>query len=88
MHFPRVWNTRQVWDMKFSVTHSEVNILFSYVDFFNDLLDDWVGNENPDLVSFVPLDWCIGVDMQDYEIYLFTNRYNWLDTSPTELENG
>lgn len=74
--------------MKFSASQSEVNILFPYVDFFNEFLDDWVGTETPDLIDFTPLDWSIGVDMQDYEIYLFTNRYNWLDISQGELENG
>lgn len=74
--------------MKFSIDQSQVNILFSYVDFFNELLDDWVGSDILDILDFVPLEWHIGVDMSDYEIFLYTNRYNWIDNSLGGIENG
>ena len=72
--------------MKFSVDQSQINILFPYVDFFNELLDDWMKSDTIDILEFVPFHWNIGVDMSDYEIFLFTNRYNWIDTD--EIENG
>ena len=48
------------------------------------LLDDWVGTEPNDLLNFVPVDWSIDVDLANYEIFLFTNRYNWLDLQDVE----
>ena len=52
--------------------------------FVTALLDDWFGNEPPDLLQFVPFDWRIGVDLTRYEMFLFTNRYNWLDSDGSE----
>ena len=51
------------------------------------LLDDWVGEEPNDLLSFVPVDWTINIDLSQYEIFLFTNRYNWLDLLEGGVEN-
>lgn len=81
-----MWNSTQSWDMKFFVDQPQINILFPYIDFFNELLDDWVQSDTIDILDFVPFQWHIGVEMSEYEIFLFTNRYNWIDTD--EIENG
>lgn len=52
------------------------------------LLDDWLGDDPADLLNFVPYDWRINIDLLDYEIFVFTNRYNWVDVSPDGKENG
>jgi hypothetical protein len=88
LHFPRVWNCTQTWNMDFAAFQSEVNILFEYIDFFNEFVDDWARSDSVDLVDFLPLNWNIGVDFENYEVYLFTNIYNWIDTSPDSIENG
>lgn len=33
------------------------------------------------------MDWTIDVDLTQYEIFLFTNRYNWLDLCEEDVEN-
>ncbi|XP_019853101.1 PREDICTED: uncharacterized protein KIAA1109-like isoform X3 [Amphimedon queenslandica] len=86
LHFPRVWNSTQAWHMKFLVDQPQINILFPYIDFFNELLDDWVQSDTIDILDFVPFQWHIGVEMSEYEIFLFTNRYNWIDTDEVENE--
>lgn len=53
-----------------------------------DLLDDWLGSDPTDLLTFVPIDWRITVDLTRYEIFLFTNRYNWVDISMNGTENS
>ena len=50
------------------------------------LLDDWVGDEPNDLLNFTPVNWTIGIDLTQYEIFLFTNRYNWLDLLEAGME--
>ena len=35
LHFPRVWNATQQWDMKLTASKVEISILFSYIDFVN-----------------------------------------------------
>lgn len=52
-----------------------------------DFLDDWVGTEQNDILNFVPIDWKIGADLDSYEIYFFTNRYNWIDEGKDSLED-
>ena len=52
------------------------------------LLDDWLGDEEADLLNFVPYNWRIHVDLLNYEIFLFTNRYNWVDIAPEGIENS
>lgn len=51
------------------------------------LLDDWVASERNDLLNFVPVDWTVDIDLTHYEIFLFTNRYNWLDLRQGDVEN-
>lgn len=35
LHFPRLWNAVQKWQMKFSATKVQANIMFAYIDFVN-----------------------------------------------------
>ncbi len=56
--------------------------------FPTDLLDDWLGDEPNDLLTFVPLNWNISIDLTRYEIFLFTNRYNWIDVAMDAAENS
>ena len=42
--------------------------------------------ESVDLLHFVPVEWTIDVSLSEYEIYMFTSRYNWLDKD--NVENG
>ena len=55
----------------------------SYIAF----LDDWVSSEPADLLHFVPYDWTVDVELSQYEIYLFTNRFNWIDIAKGGPEN-
>ena len=51
-------------------------------------LDDWVGEDPSDLLHFYPIDWNIAINLRQYEIFLFTNRYNWVDIDGTENSEG
>lgn len=35
LHFPRLWNAVQKWQMKFSGKSVQANILFAYIDYVN-----------------------------------------------------
>ena len=52
------------------------------------LVDDWIGPDHPDLVEFVAVDWSIAVELSSYEVFVFTNRYNWVDNAPDGRENS
>ena len=51
-------------------------------------LDDWQGEEPSDLLHFVPIDWKVTINLCQYEIFLFTNRYNWVDVDATEYSEN
>ena len=61
-------------------THTHTHTHTLHVAF----LDDWLGEELSDLLHFYPIDWKIAVNLCQYEIFLFTNRYNWVDIDGTE----
>lgn len=63
------------------------HVRLSDLGFSVDFLDDWVGTEPNDILNFVPIDWKIGADLENYEIYFFTNRYNWIDEGKDSLED-
>ena len=44
----------------------------------------YIPEELSDLLHFYPIDWKIAVNLCQYEIFLFTNRYNWVDIDGTE----
>ena len=46
-----------------------------------------MGEEPSDLLDQVPVDWTVSVDLEQYEIFLLANRYNWLDLSSGGVEN-
>ena len=64
------------------VIHYNINKLPSSIA----LIDDWMGSERNDLLHFVPVDWTITAVLSNYEIFMYTSRYNWLDKDC--IENG
>ncbi|XP_065883206.1 bridge-like lipid transfer protein family member 1 [Dysidea avara] len=81
LHFPRIWNGLQTWDMHVTLDQLNCNILFPYIDFIGDLLDDWNTGPPSDLMTFVPVQWQVAVQLSCYEVFLYTNHYNWMDVS-------
>ena len=51
------------------------------------LLRDWWGDDPSDFKFFVPIKWTVGFSVKNYEIFVPTNRYNWMDISPRQMEN-
>ena len=52
------------------------------------LLDDWIGPDQSDLSEFVAVDWKIAIDLINFEVFVITNRYNWVDIAADGRENG
>ena len=89
MQFPRKWNALQKWVYNLKVDHARINFVFSFVDLFDALLDDWnkLPDRPPDIQSFVPLDWQINAEFNCFQIFTFLNQYNWIHTVPGSKEN-
>ena len=89
MQFPRRWNCLQKWIYKFKINHGRINFVFSLLDLFDALLEDWnkLPDLPPDIQSFVPLDWQISAEFNCFQIFTFLNKYNWIHTVPGSKEN-
>jgi len=46
-----------------------------------ELLDDWNKGPRPELMTFVPVQWQVAVQLSCYEVFLYTNHYNWVDVA-------
>lgn len=51
-------------------------------------MDDWSNKESSDLLSFVPYTMDLNFDLQDFELVLPANDYNWVDCASKKKENG
>ena len=89
MLFPRRWNAFQKWVYNFKVDHARINFVFSHLDLYDALLEDWnqLPDRPPDIQSFVPLDWQISVEFNCFQIFTFLNKYNWIHAVPGSKEN-
>ena len=66
-------------------------IFFLFFYAYTALIDDLGGKERPDLLSFVPYKWTVGVKLDNFRMLWMCNPYNWLDCSPSKVaaaENG
>ncbi|KAI6661265.1 hypothetical protein LOD99_10086 [Oopsacas minuta] len=89
MHFPRKWNGLQKWIYDFNVEHARINFVFTHLDFFDALLEDWnsLPDKPPDIQTFVPLNWQIDAKFNCFQIFTFLNQYNWINTIPGSKDN-
>ena len=55
--------------------------MITHVVYITDLLDDWNTGPPSDLMTFVPVQWQVAVQLSCYEVFLYTNHYNWMDVS-------
>uniref|UniRef100_A0A1I7XZZ8 FSA_C domain-containing protein n=1 Tax=Steinernema glaseri TaxID=37863 RepID=A0A1I7XZZ8_9BILA len=89
LHYPRVFNSHQQWDFNFELSKTTAWIVWDHKRFFTDLLNEWTKDTISDLCSFVPYTCNFNlVFKEQFEIILFLNENNWIDTSSsTSAEN-
>ena len=51
-------------------------------------MDDWSNKEPVDLLSFIPYKMKLSFELQDFELLLPANEYNWVDCATKRKENG
>ncbi|XP_042203884.1 transmembrane protein KIAA1109 homolog isoform X4 [Homarus americanus] len=88
IHYPRVWNHHQMWDLDFSSSKATYHFLYSHKEFFQDLIEDWSCRVPPDLLHFVPYAWNFTLKLQQFELVTLANGYNWVDCSSQHLANA
>nr|CAB3258643.1 uncharacterized protein KIAA1109 [Phallusia mammillata] len=87
-HYPLHWNGSQTWTCDISSTKATCTLLFAHKDFLANLMEDWAQKVSPDLLSFVPYTFAFSIKLQELELILPTNAYNWIDCSTRSTENA
>ncbi|XP_050686161.1 transmembrane protein KIAA1109 homolog isoform X6 [Eriocheir sinensis] len=88
IHYPRVWNHDQMWDLEFNSSKATYHFLYAHKEFFQDLIEDWSSRVPPDLLHFVPYSWNFTLKLQEFELVTLANGYNWLDCSSQHQGNA
>lgn len=87
-HFPLVWNHHQCWQLSLTGCKATTHLVYTHIDFFQDLINDWASKARPDILHFVPYTWKISLLLKECEVITVSNQYNWIDCSSTNQENN
>lgn len=87
-HYPLVWNHHQCWQLSLTGCKATAHLVYSHIEFFQDLINDWATKARPDILHFVPYTWKISLLLKECEVVTLTNQYNWIDCSSTNQENN
>ncbi|XP_071950962.1 bridge-like lipid transfer protein family member 1 [Antedon mediterranea] len=84
---PLVWNHHQNWKINLDFSHTLVHLIYQHKLFLTDLLSDWSGKGLQDLMSFVPYTMHLNCTLNQFELNLMCNEYNWMDCTSPNLNN-
>lgn len=87
-HYPLVWNHHQCWQLSLTGCKATAHLVYTHIDFFQDLINDWSTKARPDILHFVPYTWKISLLLKECEVVTVSNQYNWIDCSSTNQENN
>lgn len=87
-HYPLVWNHHQCWQLALTGCKATAHLVYTHVDFIQDLINDWSNKSRPDILHFVPYTWKISLILKECEVVTVSNQYNWIDCSSTNQENN
>ncbi|KAJ1353024.1 hypothetical protein KIN20_009564 [Parelaphostrongylus tenuis] len=87
-HYPRVFNAKQTWNFKFHLTKCCCWLVWDHKKFISDLIDEFLGDATPDLISFIPYTMSFDFDIADsFEGVFLLNESNWVDPAEKNPEN-
>ncbi|XP_045512611.1 transmembrane protein KIAA1109 homolog isoform X1 [Pieris brassicae] len=87
-HYPLVWNHHQCWQLSLTGCKATAHFVYTHIDFFQDLTNDWASKARPDILHFVPYTWKISLLLKECEVVTVSNQHNWIDCSSTNQENN
>ncbi|CAB3237702.1 unnamed protein product [Arctia plantaginis] len=87
-HYPLVWNHHQCWQLSLTGCKATTHLVYTHIDFFQDLINDWASKARPDILHFVPYTWKISLLLKECEVVTVSNQFNWIDCSSTNQENN
>ncbi len=94
IHYPRIWNSLQVWSVDINTKKAQVYFVFEHKNFFQGkikhfcidfyficsaLINDWASSTPPDIYSFVPYIYDMTLKGSHVEVLMPCNQGNWID---------
>ncbi|CAF4971055.1 unnamed protein product, partial [Rotaria sp. Silwood1] len=79
IHYPRLWNSIQIWTIDITTKKPQVYFVFEHKCFFQSLLNDWSSSIPPDIYSFAPFIYDINLKGDHLEVFIPCNQGNWID---------
>ena len=86
--YPLIWNDHQQWNVSLNLAKVTGYALYEHKNFVRDFFFNWGSQDPPDLLHFIPYTVQIKAEIQDFEVVLLVNDYNWVDTSAAAKENA
>ncbi|XP_039950493.1 transmembrane protein KIAA1109 isoform X2 [Bactrocera tryoni] len=88
IHYPTLWNAPQDWSIALTGCKATAFIVYKHKCFFQDLIEDWASKARPDILTFVPYTCKFNILLNEFEILMLCNEYNWIDCSSANQENN
>lgn len=88
IHYPTLWNAPQDWSIALTGCKATAFIVYKHKCFFQDLIEDWASKARPDILAFVPYTCKFNILLNEFEILMLCNEYNWIDCSSANQENN
>ncbi|CAG0890403.1 unnamed protein product [Cyprideis torosa] len=84
---PLHWNGHQECNVALTACKASADLIMAHKLFVQDLLQDWSSTDRSDVLSFVPYTYKISLSLQQCEVVLPANQYNWIDCGSQQAEN-
>ncbi|KAJ3287854.1 hypothetical protein HK104_008423, partial [Borealophlyctis nickersoniae] len=85
---PRKWNAARTWTFDTTVTKSKIFLLRDHIFLLTDLIKDFTAGPTLSLDYFIPMEYKLGVTLNDFELYLCVNHGNVIGLANDLNENA
>ncbi|KAF2279287.1 uncharacterized protein EI97DRAFT_171603 [Westerdykella ornata] len=84
---PLGWNSLRKWVFSISCQDLELFLLRDHLFLLTDLVTDWGSGAGPDYFTFVPFQYLLKVNFDNFKLYLNTNDSNIIN-NPADLDDN
>jgi hypothetical protein len=84
---PLAWNTLRKWMFNVKCKDLELYLLRDHLFLIMDLVADWGSGPPPDYFLFVPFQYLLNLDLENFKLYLNTNDSNIVN-NPADLDDN
>ncbi|THH30793.1 hypothetical protein EUX98_g3395 [Antrodiella citrinella] len=88
MPTPLAWNGERTWRFTILLRQPVLYLLRDHVNMFTDLAKDWTSGPPGDYNHFVPIQYELELDMQNYELTTYVNDQNIIDKPLIREQNA